>query len=281
MKQVSISIIALFLAFHAASQVFMNSWNYRKHFPDQDKWLQFQVKGSDTSITCMKFYFISSDTIFFREFPSQEVHKLANADVVVPGSMYLGKDYAFMNAGIDLKKTRRAPLLPLGLAITSMGLTSYGVVVNGPYILLSPWVYAAPAYFLYRYQKKKTYDRYCYYYLNAPEQNFTKSVIKDTNQTFQTNPNNPVPSRGKKEITLKCGLTYAVSTYHFQSNHVLYFHVEGYAEPFKCARSEIARFHNLGDLGAPMNFNGNDLNYTAKRRTNYQIYTEAKELICP
>jgi hypothetical protein len=64
------------------------------HYPAQAKWEYLQTKETDSLIEVMKFYFLSDDTLFFREASSLQVVKVALVDLEYP-AFYLGKDYFF------------------------------------------------------------------------------------------------------------------------------------------------------------------------------------------
>ena len=69
-----------------------------KHYPAPENWEQIFVKNSDTVLTCMRYYFCSDDTIYFREHPSMKVVKYALADVSTP-VFSIGRDYQFQKKG--------------------------------------------------------------------------------------------------------------------------------------------------------------------------------------
>jgi hypothetical protein len=64
------------------------------HYPPEAKWEYLQTKETDSLIQVMKFYFVSDDTMFFREAISQGVVKVALVDLQYP-TFYLGKPYFF------------------------------------------------------------------------------------------------------------------------------------------------------------------------------------------
>lgn len=64
------------------------------HYPPEAKWEYLQTKETDSLIQVMKFYFVSDDTLFFREAISQAVVKVALVDLQYP-TFYLGKQYFF------------------------------------------------------------------------------------------------------------------------------------------------------------------------------------------
>jgi hypothetical protein len=64
------------------------------HYPPEANWEYLQTKETDSLIQVMKFYFISDDTMFFREAISQAVVKVALVDLQYP-TFYLGNPYFF------------------------------------------------------------------------------------------------------------------------------------------------------------------------------------------
>lgn len=72
-----------------------------EHYPPEAEWERLYVKNSDTVLTCMRYYFYSDDTIYFREHPSLKVVKFALADVYPP-NFPIGKDYQFQKKGARL-----------------------------------------------------------------------------------------------------------------------------------------------------------------------------------
>lgn len=89
MRKLYVIIIFNFLCFLGLCQNLDS-----KHYPESKYWKQLSVKNTDTLITCMRYYFCSNDTIYFREHPSLKVVKLALTDLNKPG-FSLGKDYRF------------------------------------------------------------------------------------------------------------------------------------------------------------------------------------------
>jgi hypothetical protein len=69
-----------------------------EHYPPASEWEKLYVKNSDTVLTCMRYYFYSDDTIYFREHPSLKVVKFALADVNPP-NFPIRKDYQFQKKG--------------------------------------------------------------------------------------------------------------------------------------------------------------------------------------
>jgi hypothetical protein len=64
------------------------------HYPPESEWEYLKTKATDSLIQVMKFYFVSDDTMFFREAISQGVVKVGLVDLQYP-RFYLGKPYHF------------------------------------------------------------------------------------------------------------------------------------------------------------------------------------------
>lgn len=64
------------------------------HYPPESEWQYLKTKATDSLIQVMKFYFVSDDTLFFREAVSQSVVKVAKNDLQTP-DFYLGSGYYF------------------------------------------------------------------------------------------------------------------------------------------------------------------------------------------
>ena len=66
------------------------------HYPPESEWEYLKTKATDSLILVMKYYFVSDDTLFFREALSQTVVKVAKNDLQTP-QFYLGTTYYFAN----------------------------------------------------------------------------------------------------------------------------------------------------------------------------------------
>ncbi|MFM8963458.1 MAG: hypothetical protein ACKOGD_06405, partial [Sphingomonadales bacterium] len=66
------------------------------HYPPESEWEYLKTKNTDSLIQVMKFYFLSDDTLFFREAVSQQVVKVSVKDLQRT-SIYVGQEYAFAN----------------------------------------------------------------------------------------------------------------------------------------------------------------------------------------
>lgn len=74
-------------------------------YPPSDKWHDLPLIGNDTVIKCMKYYFLSNDTIFFREAKSEAIYKLALSEISQT-DIYYGKDLQF-NAQSNIALPRK------------------------------------------------------------------------------------------------------------------------------------------------------------------------------
>ena len=74
-------------------------------YPSSDKWHDLPLVGNDTIIKCMKYYFLSNDTIFFREAKSEAIYKLALSEISQT-DIYYGKDLQF-NAQSNISLPRK------------------------------------------------------------------------------------------------------------------------------------------------------------------------------
>ncbi len=63
-------------------------------FPPRASWHELPLLAQDTTVLCMKYYFLSDDTIYFREAASEQVMKLALAEIGETDIFY-GKDLHF------------------------------------------------------------------------------------------------------------------------------------------------------------------------------------------
>lgn len=87
--------LALYLTFSCfLSNPFFAQQLDPNHYPPESEWEYLKTKNTDSLIKVMKFYFLSNDTLFFREARSQQVVKTSLKDLQRP-TFYLGQDYAF------------------------------------------------------------------------------------------------------------------------------------------------------------------------------------------
>lgn len=160
------------LQYTAQTGLFANL-QYKKHFPDQDEWVLLKLKESDSVITCMKYYFKSEDTLYFREFPSQRIHKISKNDLEET-SFFTGKDYHFARKNQNLKLAALKPKIFLGFSAASVAAVIVDLAQPVPYLGYSPQLAATPLIFMLGYFQVKKMDRYLNYYQMAEAQRFTK-----------------------------------------------------------------------------------------------------------
>jgi len=79
-------------------------------YPSSDKWHDLPLVGNDTVVKCMKYYFLSNDTIFFREAKSEAIYKLALSQIGQT-DIYYGKDLQFnAQSSISLPRKKNGEL---------------------------------------------------------------------------------------------------------------------------------------------------------------------------
>ncbi len=167
-------VLPLFFCLQFAAQTgLFADLQYKKHFPDQDEWVFLKLKGTDSVITCMKYYFKSEDTLYFREFPSQRIHKISKIDIEET-TFFTGKDYHFARKNQNLKLAALKPKIFLGLSAASLAAVIVDLAQPAPYLVNAPVMATAPVFLLLGYAQAKKMDRYLNYYQMAEEQKFTK-----------------------------------------------------------------------------------------------------------
>jgi len=159
----------------SAQSVLFSNIQYKRHFPSEENWEFFKLKQTDSIITCMKFYFQSDDTLYFREYPSERIHKISKKDLEeLPFA--IGKDYHFAKRNQNLNSAALKPKILLGLSAASLA----GIVIDfaqpNPITLTFPQVYFLPILFLASYAQAKKMDRYLNYYQIAENQKFSRPV---------------------------------------------------------------------------------------------------------
>lgn len=127
-------LLPLFFCLQFAAQTgLFADLQYKKHFPDPQDWELLTIKGTDSVVTCMKYYFKSEDTIYFREFPSQRIHKISKNDLreqTIP----FGKDYHFARKSQSLKLAALKPKIFLGLSAASLAAVMVDLAQPVPYL---------------------------------------------------------------------------------------------------------------------------------------------------
>jgi len=159
----------------SAQSVLFSNIQYKRHFPSEENWEFFKLKQTDSIITCMKFYFQSDDTLYFREYPSERIHKISKKDLEeLPFA--IGKDYHFAKRNQNLNTAALKPKILLGLSAASLA----GIVIDfaqpNPITLTFPQFYFLPVLFIASYAQAKKMDRYLNYYQIAENQKFSRPV---------------------------------------------------------------------------------------------------------
>ena len=167
-------VLPLFFCLQLTAQtgLFANL-QFKKHFPDQDEWVFLKLKGTDSVITCMKYYFKSEDTLYFREFPSQRIHKISKIDIEET-TFFTGKDYHFARKNQNLKLAALKPKIFLGLSAASVAAVIVDLAQPVPFLGYSPQLAATPLFFMLGYFQVKKMDRFLNYYQMAEAQKYTK-----------------------------------------------------------------------------------------------------------
>jgi hypothetical protein len=176
MKNLFCALLLILSCHHFSAQsVLFSNIQYKRHFPTEENWEFFKLKQTDSIITCMKFYFQSDDTLYFREYPSERIHKISKKDLEeLPFA--IGKDYHFAKRNQNLNAAALKPKILLGLSAASLA----GIVIDfaqpNPIFLEFGQVYFLPILFLASYAQAKKMDRYLNYYQIAENQKFSRPV---------------------------------------------------------------------------------------------------------
>jgi hypothetical protein len=176
MKNLFCALLLILSCHHFSAQsVLFSNIQYKRHFPTEENWEFFKLKQTDSIITCMKFYFQSDDTLYFREYPSERIHKISKKDLEeLPFA--IGKDYHFAKRNQNLNTAALKPKILLGLSAASLA----GIVIDfaqpNPIFLEFGQVYFLPILFLASYAQAKKMDRYLNYYQIAENQKFSRPV---------------------------------------------------------------------------------------------------------
>jgi len=176
MKNLFCALLLILSCHHFSAQsVLFSNIQYKRHFPTEENWEFFKLKQTDSIITCMKFYFQSDDTLYFREYPSERIHKISKKDLEeLPFA--IGKDYHFAKRNQNLNSAALKPKILLGLSAASLA----GIVIDfaqpNPITLTFPQFYFLPVLFIASYAQAKKMDRYLNYYQIAENQKFSRPV---------------------------------------------------------------------------------------------------------
>lgn len=159
----------------SAQSVLFSNIQYKRHFPSEENWEFFKLKQTDSIITCMKFYFQSDDTLYFREYPSERIHKISKKDLEeLPFA--IGKDYHFAKRNQNLNTAALKPKILLGLSAASLAGIAIDFAQPNPIFLQFGQVYFLPVLFIAGYAQAKKMDRYLNYYQTAENQKFSRPI---------------------------------------------------------------------------------------------------------
>ncbi len=159
----------------SAQSVLFSNIQYKRHFPSEENWEFFKLKQTDSVITCMKFYFQSDDTLYFREYPSERIHKISKQDLQeIPFA--IGKDYNFAKRNQNLNTAALKPKILLGLSAASLAGIAIDLAQPNPLFFQFGQVYFLPVLFIASYAQAKKMDRYLNYYQIAEHQKFSRPV---------------------------------------------------------------------------------------------------------
>ncbi|MFZ9657468.1 MAG: hypothetical protein ACO29Z_02135 [Crocinitomicaceae bacterium] len=123
----------------------------------------------------MKFYFQSDDTLYFREYPSERIHKISKQDLrEIP--IAIGKDYHFAKRNQNLNTAALKPKILLGLSAASLAGIAIDFAQPNPIFLQFGQVYFLPVLFIAGYAQAKKMDRYLNYYQTAENQKFSRPI---------------------------------------------------------------------------------------------------------
>lgn len=260
----------------SAQSGWFSNMQYKKHFPTEEEWELVKIKGTDSTLIIMKYYFQSDDTLYFREMPSEHIHKIAKKDIQdLP--LYLGKDYHFSRKSQNLKWSALQPKILLGLSAAS--LIGIAVDLTQPNPLLSNYqgYSTLPVFFILGYVQAKKMDRYLNYYQMAEAQKFTKGEMN-------TNDNKPAQKasisanyqptvnkqEGPKKVTydrygapqvseslsmdLKNGCHYELEEYFFESDGSYYVSIKNQQGYYTVSTDEVAALNGAFKLKGDKEF---------------------------
>jgi hypothetical protein len=295
MKTLLCTLLLILTSHHFSAQsILFSNIQYKRHFPSEENWEILKLKQSDSIITCMKFYFQSDDTLYFREYPSERIHKISKKDLEeLP--FLIGKDYHFAERSQNLNAAALKPKIFLGLSAATLA----GIVIDfaqpNPIFLESSIVYFLPILFLASYAHAKKMDRYLNYYQIAENQKYSKPVQlkpekqrnlpeelanqdnKETSQGMQSEQNSSpaksIPSQdnsmnsGGTDISESTGTTgeaqilrtnsgcvYQLSDFYFQSDGYYFVGIEGQPGAYRIAMSEVSELKGVYKLGRDRQF---------------------------
>jgi hypothetical protein len=217
----------------SAQSVLFSNIQYKRHFPSEENWEFFKLKQTDSIITCMKFYFQSDDTLYFREYPSERIHKISKQDLEeLPFA--IGKDYHFAKRNQNLNTAALKPKIFLGLSAASLAGIAIDFAQPNPIFLQFGQVYFLPVLFIAGYAQAKKMDRYLNYYQTAENQKFSRPIqlppkpqknlpeelanqlnSGTTQATSKEQDTTPVKSLASQEYLVKSGGTNISDAYRY------------------------------------------------------------------
>ena len=207
---ISVMIRILFVCLFACVGLFsFAQTGDKKHYPDAEDWTYLHLKNSDTVLTCMRYYFLSDDTIYFRELPSLQVIKMATADFQ-SFDFALGKDYQFAEKGMKLS-TR--------LFYSKKLDRFYDYYLHAPAVHFEPKL------------------------VEKPE---LTNISMSWNQPSSAQEQNPL---APKVIYTKDGCRYGIKRLCFFSNNMIYFTLYNQEGIFYAPLSDIVKAEGIYDLG--------------------------------
>jgi hypothetical protein len=176
MKTLLCALLLILTSHHFSAQsILFSNIQYKRHFPTEENWEFLKLKETDSIITCMKYYFQSDDTLYFREYPSERIHKISKKDLEeLPFA--LGKDYHLAKRNQNLNAAALKPKILLGLSAASLAGIAIDLAQPNPIFFQFGQVYFIPILFLASYVHAKKMDRYLNYYQFAENQKFSRPV---------------------------------------------------------------------------------------------------------
>lgn len=206
------------------------------HYPPESEWEYLKIKRTDSVIVCMRYYFMSDDTLYFREHPSQKVVKLASSKIYLPG-FDLGKDYQFASKGA---------------AISTRLFYSKKLDRYYDYYLHAP---------AYKLNEAVPYD--------SEEQEMAANMFS-WNLPQGYNPNATFGQLPLKVLYHKSGCKFVLQHYYFLSNGELFFKLADREGVFTLPLSEIVRAEGIYKLGKDFDLGHR---YKYRKRTKNIVLT--------
>ncbi|MEN9744013.1 MAG: hypothetical protein RLZZ65_1818 [Bacteroidota bacterium] len=267
---------SIFFAWQVNAQSgWFSNLQYKRHFPAEEEWELVKIKGTDSTLIMMKYYFLSDDTLYFREMPSEHIHKIAKSDLQETPNL-LGKDYHFSRKSQNLNWSALQPKILLGLSAASL----IGVAVDlaQPTPLLSNYQgYATiPVFFILEYFQAKKLDRFRNYYQMAEAQKFTKPEIQlnenkpAQNGSISANYLQNTPKESSNNITydrygapqvsenlsmdLINGCHYEIEAYFFESDGSYYVSIKNQPGYYAVSKADVQTLNGNFNLKGDKEF---------------------------